>query len=215
MRLDVNKPLTRFLAITKDKKRVFYQVFYEKIPKFCYVCGLLGHTYLEHGNGKHEEKDMDWGEWLLAPMVAPPFSRGGMAGGRRGGRRSGAGGGRTGPEEHWTPKNNAKEGELTDTASSPSKNLPGVDAENILVGRKRLNFETPTADNLDGGGQTTDDIAGKEMVVFGVGAAAPTREEDADTSSQDSKRARVDNLTVMDSSDQISAGSEKEPVRSQ
>ena len=66
--LDVNKPLSRFVSVTREGKKVFYQVYYEKIPKFCYVCGLLGHTHFEHGNGKHEVKDLQWGDWLLAPL---------------------------------------------------------------------------------------------------------------------------------------------------
>lgn len=73
VRLDVNKPLTRFLSITKNNEKVFY---YEKILRFCYVCGLLGHTHLEHGNEKHDPEDMDWGDWLLVPMNARSFFRG-------------------------------------------------------------------------------------------------------------------------------------------
>lgn len=51
VRLDVNKPLARFLSITKDGKKVFYQVYYEKkkyqnsaMCAACWVTPILGTT---------------------------------------------------------------------------------------------------------------------------------------------------------------------------
>lgn len=42
-KIDVLKKLTRFVSVTKEKKKVWYQVQYEKLPTFCGHCGLLGH----------------------------------------------------------------------------------------------------------------------------------------------------------------------------
>ena len=51
--LDLEKPLVRVVPITiKDSKR--YLVQYEKLPVFCFVCGLMGHELTERGDGVHE-----------------------------------------------------------------------------------------------------------------------------------------------------------------
>ncbi|KAE8808228.1 hypothetical protein D1007_15368 [Hordeum vulgare] len=67
VKLDVNEPLMRFVSITKNQRKVYYSILYEKMLVFCYVCGHMGHTFLEHGNGKHDKESMAWGDWILAP----------------------------------------------------------------------------------------------------------------------------------------------------
>lgn len=42
------------------------RVSYEKIPKFCKVCGLLGHKYDECGSGVHDPQSFQYGDWMLA-----------------------------------------------------------------------------------------------------------------------------------------------------
>jgi hypothetical protein len=59
--IDVNKPLVRFSSTIRKGTREVYLVKYEKVPKFCEVCGLIGHEYLECGNGFHEPS----GFWRL------------------------------------------------------------------------------------------------------------------------------------------------------
>ncbi|KAE8801033.1 hypothetical protein D1007_23368 [Hordeum vulgare] len=59
VKLDIHESLMRYVSITKDKKKVYYSVLYKKMPVFCYVCGHMGHTYLEHGNGKHDPQNME------------------------------------------------------------------------------------------------------------------------------------------------------------
>lgn len=62
--LDVEKPLVRFVPITlKERKK--YKVYYEKLPDFCYYCGLMGHLVEECGDGIHDPASCEWGEWLL------------------------------------------------------------------------------------------------------------------------------------------------------
>ncbi|KAE8799792.1 hypothetical protein D1007_24891 [Hordeum vulgare] len=65
VKLNVNEPLMRFVSITKNQKKVYYPILYENMPVFCYVCGHMGHTYLEHGNGKHDKTSMAWGTGFL------------------------------------------------------------------------------------------------------------------------------------------------------
>jgi hypothetical protein len=43
-------------------------VVYEKLPKFCEVCGLFGLGDLECGDGIHDEDTKQYGKWMLAPM---------------------------------------------------------------------------------------------------------------------------------------------------
>ena len=66
--LDIEKPLTRVVYISKGKGegRDVFRVKYEKLPKFCAVCGLLGHVESECGDGVHENKSIKYGEWLIA-----------------------------------------------------------------------------------------------------------------------------------------------------
>jgi hypothetical protein len=37
--------------MTREKKKEYYQVKYEKMPDFCAHCGMLGHWYEECGTG--------------------------------------------------------------------------------------------------------------------------------------------------------------------
>lgn len=213
VRLDVNKPLTRFLSITKNAEKVFYQVYYEKIPKFCFVCGLHGHTYLEHGNGKHDPKDMDWGEWLLAPMFTPLIFNGSPS---RGGRGGGVGRNAHAYQKRTDPVQTDLD--LVDTASSPVKGGPGRDSDLQISGKKRLNFEMPSSEATPPLDPGSGKAVRNELAVFNKDAStgpAEKKDEEQDTLSQDSKRTKLGTTTVMDSSDKISTGSEREPVRSQ
>lgn len=98
--LDVNIPLVRFVPITlKEWKK--YPVLYEKLPDFCFYCGLMGHTVEECGDGVHDPRTCEWGDWLLwnsDPPVYAPGAGGSMNGAGRGGRTGGRGarGGRQG-----------------------------------------------------------------------------------------------------------------------
>jgi hypothetical protein len=43
VKLDVNKKLSRFVSMTRDKKKKYYQVKYEKMSDFYANCGMIGH----------------------------------------------------------------------------------------------------------------------------------------------------------------------------
>nr|XP_051202175.1 uncharacterized protein LOC127315756 [Lolium perenne] len=65
--LDVRKSLTRFVSFKpEDGEQVIMRVKFEKVPRFCEVCGLLGHEQEECGSGVHKQEDMKYGKWLLA-----------------------------------------------------------------------------------------------------------------------------------------------------
>ncbi|KAM0874240.1 hypothetical protein ACQ4PT_037549 [Festuca glaucescens] len=74
--IDTTKPLMRFVSLSvtgEGRKRL--AVKYEKIPFFCKRCGLLGHDYEECGDGVWEEKDLQYGTWMLARRrVSQPVS---------------------------------------------------------------------------------------------------------------------------------------------
>jgi uncharacterized membrane protein YgcG len=85
------------------------QVLFEKLLKFCDHCGLMGHVVLECGTGEFTDAQLQFGDWMLAPMETwhpeTPRVRGGFnrdreshasgrgamggRGGRSGGRQSG------------------------------------------------------------------------------------------------------------------------------
>jgi hypothetical protein len=61
VKLDVRKKLARVVTVSREKKREYYQIQYEKIPRFCGACGFLGHSHLECGSGEHDESKLKWG----------------------------------------------------------------------------------------------------------------------------------------------------------
>ena len=51
--IDVRYPLKNHVSLSRAGKREIFIVKYEKLPTWCSVCGMLGHTYKEHGDGIH------------------------------------------------------------------------------------------------------------------------------------------------------------------
>ncbi|KAK1558107.1 hypothetical protein QYE76_018120 [Lolium multiflorum] len=77
--LDVRKCLTRFVSFKPEgEKPVIMRVKYEKIPRYCAVCGLLGHEQEECGSGEHTLEAKVFGKWLLADT---PWNRAQLHGG--------------------------------------------------------------------------------------------------------------------------------------
>jgi hypothetical protein len=66
--LDIDKPLTRvvYVSFGNEGKREVFRVKYEKLPKFCVDCGLIGHIESECGDGVHDMKAIQYGDWLIA-----------------------------------------------------------------------------------------------------------------------------------------------------
>jgi hypothetical protein len=65
--LDVRKRLTAFVSFDPEgEAKVIMRVRYEKIPRYCGVCGLLGHEQDECGTGEHAQEAIKYGTWLMA-----------------------------------------------------------------------------------------------------------------------------------------------------
>jgi hypothetical protein len=153
--LDSTKPLTRFVPLMMEgHDRIFLQIKYEKLPKFCDHCGLMGHNYMECGTEEYEDSELHFGSWMLADeslwKPGTPGARvrqlGRDMGSARGrGTAAGRGGGRAGREPEnrdrrkWVPRGGANSrkrnsgeagleagpvDDLNDTASSPLKDTP-------------------------------------------------------------------------------------------
>ncbi|KAM0854871.1 hypothetical protein ACQ4PT_050154 [Festuca glaucescens] len=77
VRIDISRPLMRFVSLTLPEGKRRLAVKYEKIPFFCKRFGLLGHDHEECGDGVWTEKQLQYGSWMLAvhratqPMPAP------------------------------------------------------------------------------------------------------------------------------------------------
>jgi hypothetical protein len=72
--LDVRKRLTRFVSFKPEgEATVIMRVKFEKIPRFCAICGLMGHEQEECGTGEHRQGAVCFGKWRLADT---PWNRG-------------------------------------------------------------------------------------------------------------------------------------------
>jgi hypothetical protein len=65
--IQINKPLIRGVNLKEsdeDKEGKWFNIKYEKIPHFCFECGMLFH--FEGGCQAVKEEVQQWGEWLRA-----------------------------------------------------------------------------------------------------------------------------------------------------
>ncbi|KAM0822771.1 hypothetical protein ACQ4PT_071297 [Festuca glaucescens] len=142
VRINIEKALMRFVSLTIPEGKKRLMVKYEKLPFFCKRCGLLGHDHEECGDGVWEEKQLQWGSWMLAtrranqPNPGPRRftpnapSRGGFSG--RGGATTGFARKRSSEEASLDDT-----ADLTDTGSSPMKTMPSdLETEEQSVGKE-------------------------------------------------------------------------------
>jgi hypothetical protein len=230
VKLDVRKSLARFVTVSRAAQREFYQVKYEKMPRFSGACGLVGHIHLECGSGKYEEDMLRWGDFLKADWStwkgrAFGGVRGGACTGRGGRMQADAdiGGGRgelfsgRGRGTHASWRHNALpyleekdrvEGELDDTGTSPSKKQDEEmdDRENSDPGAKhRLNLNVLLEDVLPDDQERLD-----SMAIDGTLALLTIPIDDG--TKDRTKRSKKDGAI---SSSLGSTGSQEESVRSQ
>jgi hypothetical protein len=163
VKIDVRKVLARFVTVVRGGQREFFQLKYEKFPRFCGACGFLGHSHLECGSGEHDEAELKWGDWLKADWSTwrgrgTQISRGGGRFGR--GEPAGMGrgtefGGRSMPQASWRFNANILAGQKVqteeeehDTGSSPIKKtqmeLDDHDSSNDSGAKIRLRIEYDT-----------------------------------------------------------------------
>lgn len=76
--LNIMKPLHRVLNIEGPNNRAIQVTFaYERLPNFCYFCGLLGHLVKDclacadmiDEKGRIDETKLEYGEWLHARPI--------------------------------------------------------------------------------------------------------------------------------------------------
>jgi hypothetical protein len=70
VRINIAKALLRFVTLSTPEGKKRLMIKYEKIPFFCRRCGLMGHDHEECGDGVWEEKQLQFGTWMLATRRA-------------------------------------------------------------------------------------------------------------------------------------------------
>jgi hypothetical protein len=130
VRINIEKALMRVVSLTLPEGKKRLMVKYEKVPFFCKRCGFLGHDHEECGDGVWEDKQLQFGSWMLATrranqptpeargLTPRTPARGGFAG-RSGGFPSGVYRKRTSEDASLD-----KESDLGDTGLSPMKTSP-------------------------------------------------------------------------------------------
>ncbi|XP_074314076.1 uncharacterized protein LOC141649280 [Silene latifolia] len=64
---DIREPLKTAIPIrVRDGRTISFPVKYERLPTFCYGCGIIGHGEKDCEHGPYEDEDLKFGEWLRA-----------------------------------------------------------------------------------------------------------------------------------------------------
>lgn len=74
MQLDIRKSLRQGVKLSLvTGKEVWCPIQYERLPDFCYCCGLLGHTLWECSSAplslSTSDQSFQYGEWLCASVL--------------------------------------------------------------------------------------------------------------------------------------------------
>ncbi|KAM0902773.1 hypothetical protein ACQ4PT_019059 [Festuca glaucescens] len=162
VRINIAKALMRFVTLTMPEGKKRLMIKYEKVPFFCKRCGFMGHDHEECGDGVWEEKQLQFGAWMLAtrranqPAPAPrrftstgPF-RGGFSG--RGGLQAGSTRKRSSEDASLDT-----ESDLGDTGSSPLKAAPmecgmevgGLEKDTVIGASRKLDMNTSAEASMD------------------------------------------------------------------
>lgn len=70
--IPIEKPLKRYITIQTSEGDEFYDLQYEKLPFFCFSCGIMGHSELECPNPS--ERDAE-GKWEYDNKIRAPEER--------------------------------------------------------------------------------------------------------------------------------------------
>ncbi|KAH1046715.1 hypothetical protein J1N35_037499 [Gossypium stocksii] len=79
--IDILKPLRKIVkVISKEGTETIGVIKYERIPDFCYVCGIIGHTMKKCQNKRQglevHDSNLQHGSWMRALSVTPNQNRG-------------------------------------------------------------------------------------------------------------------------------------------
>jgi hypothetical protein len=225
--LDVRKPIPRFVSIKPEGEApIVKRVKYEKIPRYCSVCGMLGHVKEECGPGEHSPGKEGFGLWLLADTVwnrnkltgagdgdsrpprretRPTTADAGRGGGRSGtgGRGRGTGRGSQGaPSAADSRKRTSTDAKLTE--ASPIKD-PVQQASPPLM----LEWKTPGVIGI------AEDSEAKKKLDFGSERVTehphprPAGTPPPPPSAREQKRPKKHTITKKDKNNSESAGSKE------
>ncbi|MBA0600360.1 hypothetical protein Gorai_006548, partial [Gossypium raimondii] len=76
VKIDIEKPLRRVVRfVDKDGSETIGLIKYERLPDFCFSCGIIGHT-LKTCTTKVDEEELNdmylqFGSWMRAPIASP------------------------------------------------------------------------------------------------------------------------------------------------
>lgn len=59
--IPIDKPLKRYITLETSKGDEFYDLQYEKLPYFCFACGIIGHSELDCPNPSERDANGKWG----------------------------------------------------------------------------------------------------------------------------------------------------------
>jgi hypothetical protein len=70
MRIKLKKPLMCFVTgrVDAGKEPQKFRVLYEKMPRFCAHCGVIGHIAEEYGDGAHDPQKFQYGDFMMVPQ---------------------------------------------------------------------------------------------------------------------------------------------------
>ncbi|XBI82374.1 hypothetical protein VPH35_091074 [Triticum aestivum] len=153
VKIDINSSLTRFVSITPEgERRQTYCVLFEKLPRFCEACGMIGYDSMICGDGVHDQRTLEYGDWMIAPFedwrrrtpgAGPWFQRGRNEGrgnrGGRGGRNPGRNGGRgqRAKEQEAVRQEKAPDNVGTENSSAGEEVKDSAETEKEIILRKR------------------------------------------------------------------------------
>jgi hypothetical protein len=239
VRLDVRKPLARFVSIITEGNMEVYPIKFEKMPRFCGACGYVGRTHLECGMGEFDEDKLKWGDFLKADWDSW-HSRGGGGGrgsfsgrgiadnsGREsmGGRGHGAGNQTSwrynalafvdGAVVHATQgqgtEGKRSEKDTDDTAASPVKRSLDVDDKDPLNPHVKHALELEDECELPTV-VTEDELVGNGLLAMATDEKLVNKVNNTLVEKERAKRTKKDGAN---SSSIESSGSRDYPVRSQ
>nr|KJB61256.1 hypothetical protein B456_009G348300 [Gossypium raimondii] len=80
VKINVLKPLRRVVKVLdREGTEVIGVIKYERLPDFCYGCGIIGHSskICRHNKeaSKLNESNLQYGSWMRAPLVYPTQDR--------------------------------------------------------------------------------------------------------------------------------------------
>ncbi|PPR85315.1 hypothetical protein GOBAR_AA35374 [Gossypium barbadense] len=80
VKIDISKPLRRIVKLVSRYGGETIEVIkYERLPDFCYMCGLIGHTFKNCKDNREgagiNDSNAQYGSWMRAPFVNPNQER--------------------------------------------------------------------------------------------------------------------------------------------